>query len=111
MPSPWLHLVGINNEPSIWVKGHSVVQTVSSLMSIGLVMAGGGIEGWWYMLLHMISVVVVTGMLVKRQSTSTESKVPVECIIWTICRNMLVELIYLDGRYLVIIVLHCLESM
>ena len=69
------------------VKGHSVVQAVSSLMSTGLVMAGGDIEGWWYTLLYMISMVAVTGTLLKRESTSNEAKMPVGRIVRTICKN------------------------
>ena len=77
-----------------------MVQAVSSLISIGLVMAGGGIEEWWYTLLHMTSMVAVTGTLVKRESTSNEAKMNVGRIERTICRNSSVELIiYLDGRY------------
>ena len=83
----------------MWVKGHSVVHAVSSLMSIGLVMAGLGLEGWWYTLLQAISMVAVTGTLVKRDSTSNEAKMPVERTERNICRNSPVELmIYLDGR-------------
>ena len=56
----------------MWENGHSVAQAVNSLMSISLIMPGGGIEVWYYTLLHMISVVSVTGTLVKRESTSNE---------------------------------------
>ena len=91
------------------VKEYSVVQAVSSLMSIDLVMAGGGIEGWRYTLLPMISMVAVTWTLVKRESTSNEANMPVGRIVKIICRNSSVELIYFDFRYSVIIVLDCLE--
>ena len=72
-------------------------------------MAGGGIEGLWYTLLHLISMVADTGTLVKRESTSNEAKMPVGRIVRTICSNSSVELIYLDGWYLGIIMLSCLE--
>ena len=63
-------------------------------MSIG----GGGKIGWWYTLLQIMSIVSMTGTLVKRESTSKDASKPVGLMVRTICKNSSVELIiYLAG--------------
>ena len=83
--------------PSMCWKGHCVVQASTNLVNILHSIGGGGVVGWLQILLHMISMVLIIGTLVKSDSTSNEAR--------TSCTKVSVEfMMYLAGSYLVVII-------
>ena len=93
------------------LKGVLVVHIVSNSRKVSGLIKGGGNVGWLYVLLIIISMVWLTGTLVKRLSTSKDARLPVACVPLNTAINSYVDFkTNFRGIYCTMIRFNCLDN-